>query len=149
MLPGIPGLLLRRVHLNSFFAAGGPFPLRSVIRRRSAASLQRVRPGGPEVRKTRPNKVDASDGAFLELFCCSSTAPSVYLQRRFKNVLGILGKLQEGGFPALSRLTLTWWRALMCGRLLQPSWVYTRDLGSVCIRWSFSKGTLLPAVGGS
>ena len=83
--------------------------------------FKHVRLGGPQVRKTRSDRVDADDAAFLEPYRWSSTAPLVDLQRKLKNVLGILGEMQERGFSKRLHLELcSQWESIVLGGLVGP-----------------------------
>ena len=75
--------------------------------RRGAARFNKVRLGGPKVRKARARCSDPSDGAQVDPYRDTSVAPLVDLRRRFRAVLDVIGAIRRSGFSVSRGLELT------------------------------------------
>ena len=95
-------------------AGGGPVPERGFQLGRGVARFNRVRLGGPKVRKARARCTDPGDGAQVDLYRDASIAPLVDLRRRFRAVLDALVALRRWGFSVSRGLELTrQWGAIL------------------------------------
>ena len=65
---------------------------------RGVARFNRVRLGGPKVRKARTRCAVPGDGAQVDLYRDSSIAPLVDLRRRFRAVLDTIGAIRRSVF---------------------------------------------------
>ena len=100
--------------VEAYCLAGGPIPDRRFHLGRGVARFNRVRLGGPRVRKARARCFDPGDGAQVDLFRDASVAPLVDLRRRFRAVLDVLGAVRRSGFSVSRGLDLTrQWGAIM------------------------------------
>ena len=93
--------------VEAFCLAGGPIPDRGFRFSRGFARFNRVRLGGPKVRKARARCADPGDGAQVDLYRDSSTAPLVDLRRRLRAVLDVLTAVRRSGFSVSGGLELT------------------------------------------
>ena len=100
--------------VEAYCLAGGPVPDRGFHLGRGAARFNRVRLGGPKVRKARARCLDPGDGALVDLYRDASVAPLVDLKRRFRSVLDILSAMRRFGFSVSRGLELTrQWDAIL------------------------------------
>ena len=98
----------------AFCLAGGPVPERGFHIGRGVARFNKVRLGGPKVRKARARCSDPGDGAQVDLYRDASTAPLVDLRRRLRAVLDVLGAIRRSGFSVSRGLELTrQWDAIL------------------------------------
>ena len=100
--------------VSAFCSAGGPVPERGFHLGRGVARFNRVRLGGPRVRKARARCADPGDGAQVDLYRDASIAPLVDLRRRFRAVLDALVAFRRSGFSVSRGLELTrQWDAIL------------------------------------
>ena len=100
--------------VRAFCLAGGPVPERGFYLGRGVARFNRVRLGGPKVRKARTRCSDPGDGAQVDLYRDASIAPLVDLRRRFRAVLDVSAAIRRSGFTVSRGLELTrQWDAIM------------------------------------
>ena len=92
--------------LSAFCLAGGPVPERGFCLGRGLARFNRVRLGGPKVRRIRARCSDPGDGALVDLYRDHSVAPLVDLRRRLRAVLDILAAIGRSGFTISRDLSL-------------------------------------------
>ena len=95
------------VLVAAFCSAGGPVPERGFHLGRGVARFNRVRLGGPKVRKARARCSDPGDGAQVDLYRDASVAPLVDLRRRLRAVLDALAAIRRSGFSVSRGLELT------------------------------------------
>ena len=74
---------------------------------RGVARFNRVRLGGPKVRKARARCAHPGDGAQVDLYRDASVAPLVDLRRRLRAVLDVLAAVRRSGFSTSRGLELT------------------------------------------
>ena len=91
----------------AFCLAGGPVPERGFHLGRGVARFNRVRLGGPKVRKARARCSDPGDVTQVDLYRDASVAPLVHLRRRFRAVLDALVAIRRSGFSMSRGLELT------------------------------------------
>ena len=96
-----------RALLSAFCLAGGPVPERGFCLGRGLARFNRVRLGGPKVRRVRARCSDPGDGALVDLYRDHSVAPLVDLRRRLRAVLDIIAAISRSGFTVSRGLELT------------------------------------------
>ena len=98
----------------AFCLAGGPVPERGFHLGRGVACFNKVRLGGPKVRKARARCADPGDGAQVDLYRDASAAPLVDLRRRLRAVLDVLVAIRRSGFSVSRGLELTrQWDAIL------------------------------------
>ena len=98
----------------AFCLAGGPVPERGFHLGRGIARFNKVRLGGPKVRKARARCADPGDGAQVDLYRDASAAPLVDLRRRLRAVLDVLVAIRRSGFSVSRGLELTrQWDAIL------------------------------------
>ena len=78
---------------DAYQFCGGPIPSRGLVLGRESALFVAVRLGGHKVRKARGNAFDVHDAAAVFLYRDSSLAPLLYMRRRFKPVMVVLGAM--------------------------------------------------------
>ena len=102
--------------LSAFCLAGGPVPERGFCLGRGLARFNRVRLGGPKVRRIRAWCSDPGDGASVDLYRDHSVAPLVDLRRRLRAVLDIIAAIGRSGFTVSGGLELTrQWGSIVAG----------------------------------
>ena len=98
----------------AFCLAGGLVPDREFHLGRGVARFNRVRLGGPKVRKARARWSDPGDGAQVDLYRDASAAPLVDLRRRFRALLDVIIAIRCSGFSVSRGLELTrQWDAIL------------------------------------
>ena len=93
--------------VEAYCLVGGPIPDRGFHLGRGVARFNKVRLGGPKVRKARAWCFDPGDGAQVDLYRDASVAPLVDLRRRFRAVLDVVGAVRRSGFSVSRGLELT------------------------------------------
>ena len=84
--------------VDAFCLAGGPVPLRGFCLGRGLACFNKVRLGGPKVRRVRARCSDPGDAALVDLYRDHSVAPLVDLWRRLRAVLDVIAAIGRSGF---------------------------------------------------
>ena len=84
--------------VDAFCLVSGPVLERGFCLGRGFARFNRVRLGGPKVRKARARCADPGDGAHVDLKRDCSMAPLVDLRRRFRAVLDVIAAIGRSGF---------------------------------------------------
>ena len=96
-----------RALVDAFCLAGGPILEKGFCLGRGLARFNRVRLGGPKVRKARARCSDPGDGALVDLYRDCSIAPLVDLRRRLRAVLDVIAAIGRSGFTVSRGLELT------------------------------------------
>ena len=125
--------------LSAFCLAGGPVPERGFCLGRGLARFNRVRLGGPKVRRIRARCSDPGDGALVDLYRDHSVAPLVDLRRRLRAVLDIIAAIGRSGFTVSRGLELTrQWGSIVAGgpqgNITAGAWLIWRLPLLTCIR---------------
>ena len=93
--------------VDAFCLAGGPVSERGFCLGRGLGCFNRVRLGGPKVRRVRARCSDPGDGALVDLYRDNSVAPLVDLRRRLRAVLDVIAAIGRSGFTVSRGLELT------------------------------------------
>ena len=84
---------------------------------RGLACFNRVRLGGPKVRRVRATCSDPGDAALIDLYRDHSVAPLVDLRRRLRAVVDVIAAIGRSGFTVSRGLELTrQWDSKVAGR---------------------------------
>ena len=93
--------------MDAFCLAVGPVPERGFCLGRGLACFNKVRLGGPKVRRVRARCSDPGDAALVDLYRDHSVAPLVDLRRRLRAVLDVIAAIGRSGFTVSRGLELT------------------------------------------
>ena len=104
--------------IDDFCASDCPISVKWFVMESCTARFKNACIGGPKMRKTMSNKIDAGDAVSVDLYRCSSTATLLDLHRRLR-MLGKLGKLQKG-FVKKKSMTAGEFEWMRAGGILSP-----------------------------